>query len=113
MTKLKPSALAEMASILSQMTADLKESNERAEARHRYKFVVDIRIAGIPAQAGVTYFKEVRGSFNYNAPSDYDYYGYSEIDFDILDRKGYPAPWLANKVTDFADLRQTVLIRIS
>lgn len=31
--------------------------------------------------------------------SDWDYYGYTEIEYDILDRKGYYANWLIKKLT--------------
>jgi len=29
-----------------------------------------------------------------------DYYGYTEMEWELLDRKGYPAKWLENKLTD-------------
>ena len=32
--------------------------------------------------------------------SDWDYYGYTEVEMDLLDRKGYPAAWLEKKLTD-------------
>ena len=32
--------------------------------------------------------------------SDWDCYGYTDIEFDVLDRKGYKAPWLKRKLTD-------------
>jgi len=31
--------------------------------------------------------------------SDWDYYGYTDMDFTVLDRKGYKAPWLERKMT--------------
>ena len=58
------------------------------------------QIQGIPCLIDVTSCHVVKGSFNYNAPSDLDYYGYSEIEFEILDRKGYKAPWLERKATE-------------
>ena len=61
---------------------------------------IETRIAGIPCTINVTHFSQVRGSFSYNAPSDLDYYGYEEIEFDICDRNGRPAPWLERKATD-------------
>ena len=30
--------------------------------------------------------------------SDLDFYGYTEIEYRLLDRRGYPAPWLEKKV---------------
>lgn len=58
------------------------------------------QIQGIPCLIEVTRCHVVKGSFNYNAPSDLDYYGYSEIEFEILDRKGYKASWLERKATE-------------
>lgn len=62
---------------------------------------VEVRIQGIPAIAKVTHFLKVkphRGSPQ-TCDSDWDYYGYTEIEFDVLDRKGYPAAWLERKMT--------------
>lgn len=60
---------------------------------------IDVRICGIPARARGT-VTSVKGSHSYNAPSDVDYYGYTEVeDVEILDRKGYKAAWLERKMT--------------
>lgn len=61
-----------------------------------YAFVFESQVAGIPCQIGVTEYYE--GSFSYNAASDWDYYG--NCDWEVLDRKGYLANWLAKKLTD-------------
>lgn len=74
---------------------------------------IDHRIAGIPCQIEVTYFrrqKPWRGSAH-TCPSSDDYYGYTECEFNALDRRGYPAAWLDKKVTD-AD-RQRIIERIT
>ena len=34
-----------------------------------------------------------------SCPSADDYYGYSEVEFTVYDRKGYRAKWLENKMT--------------
>lgn len=60
------------------------------------------RIAGIPCQIKVVQCDVVPGTWRRDAPSDMDYYGYSEIEFEVLDRKGYPAPWLERKLTRVA-----------
>lgn len=65
----------------------------------RYIAEIEHRVAGIPCLIGVTHYESVRGSYSYNAPSDYDYYGYTESEWEILDRRGRPAPWLARKAT--------------
>ena len=40
------------------------------------------------------------GSRSWNAPSDLDYWGYTDVDFTVLDQRGRPAPWLERKMTD-------------
>ena len=60
---------------------------------------IESRVAGIPCLIGVTHYECVRGSYNYNAASDMDYYGYSEAEWEVLDRKGYKAAWLERKLT--------------
>jgi hypothetical protein len=67
---------------------------------------IESRVAGIPCLIGVTEFSSVRGSYSYNAASDMDYYGYSESEWDVLDRRGRPAAWLERKLTD--DDRQRI-----
>lgn len=59
--------------------------------------VIDVTVAGIPCQAGVIDFMNVAGS--YSRDSDMDYSGYSEMSWDLLDRKGYVAgKWLTSKI---------------
>lgn len=62
--------------------------------------IIQTRLAGIPCQIAVSNFKRVKGSYSYNAPSDLDYTGYTEYDYEVLDRRGRPAPWLEKKVTE-------------
>ena len=57
-------------------------------------------VAGIPAVIRVYNFVSVRGSHSYNAPSDMDYHGYTESEWEVCDRRGRPAPWLARKIND-------------
>lgn len=61
---------------------------------------IESRVAGIPCIIRVTHFESVRGSYSYNAPSDMDYYGYTESEWEVLDRNGRPAAWLDRKLTD-------------
>ena len=61
---------------------------------------IETRVAGIPCIVGVTYFESVRGSYNYHAASDMDYHGYTECEFEVLDRRGRKAPWLERKIND-------------
>lgn len=63
---------------------------------------IETRVAGIPCIAKVTsYFRQAphRGSA-WTCDSSDDYYGWSEVEFDILDRRGRPAAWLERKATD-------------
>ena len=61
---------------------------------------VQTRIAGIPAIVRVTHYIKVKGSHDYNAPSDMDFYGYEDYDFDVCDSRGRLAPWLEKKLTN-------------
>jgi hypothetical protein len=64
-----------------------------------YLAEIESTVAGIPCLIGVTEFSSVRGSYSYNAPSDMDYYGYTESCWEVLDRRGRPAAWLDRKLT--------------
>lgn len=64
--------------------------------------IIDTHISGIPCKVEVTYFLVVspwKGPAH-TCPSSDDYYGFEEIEFDVLDRKGYKADWLERKMTD-------------
>lgn len=64
--------------------------------------ILDSFVAGIPCKIQVlTYHKQPpwRGGIM-SCPSDVDWYGYTEIEFAVLDRRGRPAPWLERKLTD-------------
>lgn len=43
---------------------------------------------------GVLRYEHIPGTFSYNAPSDLDYFGYTEVEWDLLDSAGrvLPAP---------------------
>lgn len=66
---------------------------------------IETRVAGIPCIIGVTDYSSTSGSYNYNAASDHDYYGYSESCWEVCDRRGRPAPWLAKKLTSREESR--------
>lgn len=55
-------------------------------------------MAGIPCLIKVTYYfkQEPMGP---SADSDWDCYGYTEVEFEVCDRRGRPAPWLERKLT--------------
>ena len=62
--------------------------------------IIQTRLAGIPCQIAVTNFHRIKGSYSYNAPSDLDYYGFVEYDYEVMDRRGRPAAWLERKVSE-------------
>jgi len=78
--------------------------------RNDYIEIVDFCLAGIPCKIGVIDYSSVKGSYSYHAPSDVDYYGYTECEWDLLDRKGYRAKWLEYKLDDDAtsDIEQAI-----
>jgi hypothetical protein len=59
---------------------------------------IHTRIAGIPAIALVTHFLR-RDPLGPWADSRDDALGVTEIEFDVLDSRGRPAPWLERKLT--------------
>ena len=61
--------------------------------------MIQARIQSIPCQIRVDHCF-VQRPLGRSANSDWDCYGYSEIDFTVFDRKGYPATWLERKMTD-------------
>lgn len=83
--------------------------------KRNYLAEIEARVAGIPCLIGVTEFHTERGSYSYNAPSDHDYYGYTEMDFDVLDRRGRPAAWLERKLdaAERADIEELIADRLS
>lgn len=60
---------------------------------------VESHIQGIPCLIEITYFNKVKGDSSTWA-SDWDYYGYTESEWNVLDRRGYRAAWLEKKLTD-------------
>lgn len=77
-------------------------------SKQTYDVEIETRVRGIPCVVGVIYY--FRAQPNPYAHSDVDYYGYTDRDYIILDRKGRPAPWLENKMTkdDYAKVDKIV-----
>ena len=65
-----------------------------------YLAEIETHVAGIPCIVGVVDYHRERGSYSYNAASDLDYYGYTEAAWEVLDRRGRKAEWLARKLTN-------------
>lgn len=70
---------------------------------------METRIAGIPCKVRVTHCF-VQKPLGTRCDSDLDCYGYTDIEFAVLDRKGYPAPWLEKKMSDDDRVRIEELI---
>lgn len=61
----------------------------------------DRRVAGIPCQVEVLSFEGSYSPAKVDADPGSCYPAeYPEIDWRLLDRRGYPAPWLEAKLTD-------------
>lgn len=68
----------------------------------KYIAEIETRVAGIPCLIGVISFNRVEGSYSYNAASDMDYYGYTESEWEVCDRRGRKAQWLERKLNSRA-----------
>jgi phosphoenolpyruvate synthase/pyruvate phosphate dikinase len=64
-----------------------------------FKAEIESRVAGIPCLIGVESYRRVKPDYG-SWESDWDYLGYTESDWQILDRKGRPAAWLERKLTE-------------
>ena len=60
---------------------------------------IETRIAGIPCIVKLDSMF-VQKPMGPNCDSDWDCYGYTEIEFTVCDRRGRPAPWLELKMSD-------------
>ncbi len=71
--------------------------------------IIESTVAGIPCQVQIDHFVSVKGDSSTWA-SDWDFYGYTEIEFTVCDRRGRAAPWLTNKLTadDKARIEQEI-----
>lgn len=75
-------------------------------------YTLNYTVSGIPCQLAVVSCLIVpphRGSA-WTCNSDLDYYGYEEVDYVVLDRKGYVANWLADKMSEDDDAEAVAFI---
>lgn len=61
--------------------------------------MLSTRIAGIPCLVELTSLF-VQKPLGLTCDSDWDCYGYTEIEFEVYDRGGRPAPWLERKLIE-------------
>ncbi len=66
---------------------------------------IESHVAGIPCVIQIDYVHVTKGNYSRQAETPSEYYGESTVEFTVLDRKGYPAPWLEKKLTD-ADINR-------
>ena len=69
----------------------------------------DARIAGIPCRIKITSYIRQK-PLGPRADSDIDCYGYTDAEYTVLDREGYPALWLDRKIKDEDNERILALI---
>ena len=60
--------------------------------------IIESTVSGIPCLIQIDRCV-VQQPLGRMADSDLDCYGYTEIEFTVLDRNGRPAPWLERKLT--------------
>lgn len=63
------------------------------------------RVQGVPCFVEVTHFCHQPPSVNGNSSDDY--YGFTEIEYRLLDTGGHPAPWLEIKKSE-AECREII-----
>lgn len=78
--------------------------------RTRCHAEIDTHVSGIPCGIRVDQLDGQTGDPG-NDASDWDHDGWCDIEFTVLDRQGYPAPWLQAKMTaaDLARIEGEIL----
>ncbi len=61
---------------------------------------MESRIAGIPCQIDVVHIEPYTRAHLRGHPDNWEPERGGEIEFDVCDRRGRPAPWLEAKMTD-------------
>lgn len=89
---------------MSALLDSLAGQERRASCAMHHRHVVATiaaRIACIPCQVAVTHYLRVKpfAGSRFHCDSPEDYFGFTEIEFDVLDSRGRPAPWLEKKLT--------------
>ena len=69
----------------------------------------DYKIQGIPCVIEVTHFHHQKRDLGADNP--YDFYGYTDVEFRVLDRRGNHAQWLENKLDkdDVLEIEQKII----
>lgn len=71
--------------------------------------LMEARIAGIPCLVRILHCSVVESDPGADNPDDY--YGYTEMDWEVCDRRGRRAPWLERKMTqqDAAEIETQIM----
>jgi hypothetical protein len=78
----------------------------------KFIYRMDYRVKGIPCIIAVSYFHcqpRWKGGAH-TCDSDWDYYGYTDIDYEVLDRRGHKAPWLERMIDKDLDVEIKIVI---
>lgn len=83
-----------------------------APSRQRADF--HTRISGIPCLIRVGRVDIIKGTYSSSASCPDEFYGSSEIEFNVLDCRGYRAPWLEKKLTpaDVARIEAEIITEV-
>mgnify|MGYP003348641185 FL=1 len=66
---------------------------------NEYIALITAEIDEVPCIVGVINYCVQEGSYSYNAPSDIDYYGYVESEWELLDKDGQYSKELNDNLT--------------
>ena len=78
----------------------LIRKTEENKMKTNYLTVLDYTFNdGLPCKIGIIYYNKVNPNPS-TWDSDWDYYGYTECEWELLDRKGYRAKWMDYKLTE-------------
>lgn len=69
-------------------------------ARKKFNADIDSTISGIPCGIWIGTIDIKEGNYSPRAETPDEYHGHRDIEFKVLDRSGYPAPWLEAKMTN-------------
>jgi hypothetical protein len=75
---------------------------------------IESRVAGIPCLIRLGRVDITQGTYSPQADNQDEYFGHTDIEFEVLDRRGRHAPWLERKLTDdnTSDIEQQLLKEI-
>jgi len=75
-----------------------RKSKHELLANKNYRTTFEATVCGIPCIVGILYYYSVKGSYSYHAASDWDYYGGTECEWELMDTSYRVAHWLHAKM---------------